>query len=186
MKKLTIATLLLIAGAISAEETQRKLVIGKLLNKPDEKPAVDRKPGKPLHKPFPLHWGKPPTIQTRDLKPLPHGFGMGSSTLAKWIVDNLKNDRKDKPEARPERPKRPEPSEEVKAKIATVRLVQKDLAVSRKVLLEQLKNKSKEDAVELIKQFKETQKEKHQELKAARQDLVREVREKVQTGDRRE
>lgn len=32
---------------------------------------------------FPKHWGDPPRIQTRDLRPLPGGFGKGSSTLAK-------------------------------------------------------------------------------------------------------
>jgi hypothetical protein len=45
------------------------------------------------HPKFPPHWGKPPEMQTKDIKPLPGGFGMGSSTLAKWIGDNIAEDR---------------------------------------------------------------------------------------------
>ena len=41
---------------------------------------------------FPAHWGDPPFIQTRDLRPLPGGFGQGSSTLARWIQANLDRD----------------------------------------------------------------------------------------------
>eukprot|EP01051_Picozoa_sp_SAG22_P025636 SAG22_NODE_7694_length_716_cov_2.055105_1_plen_114_part_10 len=37
---------------------------------------------------FPAHWGAPPMIQTRDLRPLPAPFGgMGSGTLARWIAE---------------------------------------------------------------------------------------------------
>lgn len=43
-------------------------------------------------KPFPSHWGEPPKTQTRDLRDLPGGYGRGSSTLARWIEDNLKQD----------------------------------------------------------------------------------------------
>lgn len=46
------------------------------------------------NKPFPSHWGKPPAIQTRDLVPLPGGYGRGSSTLAMWIQKNLDADAK--------------------------------------------------------------------------------------------
>ena len=54
-----------------------------------EKPEV----GRPAPKPFPPHWGKPPAAQTKDLRPLPGGFGMGSSTLARWIGENLQRDK---------------------------------------------------------------------------------------------
>lgn len=54
---------------------------------------------KPIVKPtpvsaqrFPAHWGEPPRIQTKDLRPLPGGYGRGSSTLAKWIQMNLDRD----------------------------------------------------------------------------------------------
>jgi len=46
----------------------------------------------PNGKPFPAHWGEPPRIQTRDLRPLPGGYGRGSGTLAGWIDGNLKRD----------------------------------------------------------------------------------------------
>ena len=41
---------------------------------------------------FPRHWGSQPKIQTKDLRPLPGGYGRGSSTLAKWIQRNLDRD----------------------------------------------------------------------------------------------
>ena len=63
-------------------------------NAKPEPGAVAPKPevGKPAPKRFPPHWGEPPAIQTRDIRPLPGGFGMGSSTLASWIEKNLKSD----------------------------------------------------------------------------------------------
>lgn len=51
-------------------------------------PAVAQQPTKT----FPKHWGEPPQIQTRDYVPLPAGYGNGSSTLAKWIQQNLDRD----------------------------------------------------------------------------------------------
>jgi len=41
---------------------------------------------------FPKHWGEPPRIQTRDYRPLPAGYGFGSSTLGRWIQQNLDRD----------------------------------------------------------------------------------------------
>lgn len=46
----------------------------------------------PNGKPFPAHWGEPPRIQTRDIRPLPGGYGRGSGTLANWIQKNLDRD----------------------------------------------------------------------------------------------
>ncbi|MCA9215641.1 MAG: DUF5060 domain-containing protein, partial [Planctomycetales bacterium] len=43
-------------------------------------------------KEFPKHWGDPPKLQTRDLRELPGGYGRGSSTLARWIQENLDKD----------------------------------------------------------------------------------------------
>ncbi|MFN9719676.1 MAG: alpha-2-macroglobulin family protein, partial [Planctomycetota bacterium] len=43
---------------------------------------------------YPAHWGEPPQIQTRDIRPLPGGFGQGSSTLANWIQENIDKDMK--------------------------------------------------------------------------------------------
>lgn len=45
---------------------------------------------------FPAHWGDPPQLQTRDLRPLPGGYGQGSSTLAKWIEENMAKDAEKK------------------------------------------------------------------------------------------
>ena len=43
-------------------------------------------------KAYPAHWGAPPLRQTRDLRPLPGGYGRGSGTLARWIQKNLDKD----------------------------------------------------------------------------------------------
>ncbi|MBL62405.1 MAG: hypothetical protein CMI30_03250 [Opitutae bacterium] len=57
------------------------------------KPGIGRKP-------FPKHWGPPPRLQTKDLRPLPGGYGMGSSTLAGWIRKNMERDKN--PETAPD------------------------------------------------------------------------------------
>lgn len=56
---------------------------------------IKPKPIKPNigRKPFPKHWGVPPRLQTKDLRPLPGGYGMGSSTVAKWITQNMERDK---------------------------------------------------------------------------------------------
>jgi hypothetical protein len=41
---------------------------------------------------FPSHWGAPPMVQTRDLRPLPGGYGMGSGTLKRWIEEKMAAD----------------------------------------------------------------------------------------------
>jgi hypothetical protein len=41
---------------------------------------------------FPAHWGPPPSMQTMDYGVLPGGYGMGSSTLANWIRQNMEID----------------------------------------------------------------------------------------------
>ena len=46
----------------------------------------------PSGKAYPAHWGAPPLRQTRDLRPLPGGYGNGSGTLARWIQQNLDKD----------------------------------------------------------------------------------------------
>ena len=69
------------------------------LGKKNAQAPIKPKPGDPLfkpapRKPFPKHWGDPPRRQTRDRRPLPGGYGMGSGTLAKWIQENLDRDKK--------------------------------------------------------------------------------------------
>ena len=48
--------------------------------------------GTGLAKKFPARWGPPPEAQTRDLIELPGGYGMGSTTLSRWITSKLKED----------------------------------------------------------------------------------------------
>jgi hypothetical protein len=63
-----------------------------------EKDAAKKGAKAPNGKFFPVHWGAPPRIQTRDLRPLPGGYGRGSSTLARWIQMHLDRDAKQKEE----------------------------------------------------------------------------------------
>ncbi|MFP6901621.1 MAG: protease inhibitor I42 family protein, partial [Opitutales bacterium] len=64
-----------------------------------KKPQISIQPIRPrpikpgARKPYPKHWGKPPLRQTKDLRPLPGGYGMGSSTLAGWIRQNMERDK---------------------------------------------------------------------------------------------
>ena len=60
------------------------------------KPGIKPRPIKPVagRKAYPKHWGAPPRLQTKDLRPLPGGYGFGSSTVAKWIQKNLDKDAK--------------------------------------------------------------------------------------------
>merc|ERR1719353_1213072 len=57
-----------------------------------ESGRVKAQPSQTISKEFPEHWGPPPRIQTRDLRPLPGGYGRGSSTLAGWIKRNMDAD----------------------------------------------------------------------------------------------
>jgi hypothetical protein len=34
---------------------------------------------------YPPAFGEPPRMQSRDLRPLPFGYGMGSSTMVNWL-----------------------------------------------------------------------------------------------------
>ena len=86
--------------------TSLKRIQTSILNRPQPRPGI--RPGG--RKPFPKHWGAPPRIQTRDLRPLPGGYGTGSSTLAGWIQKNLDNDAKNKEAKPPNAPKAPEPN----------------------------------------------------------------------------
>jgi hypothetical protein len=72
-----------------------------------EKPKIGETQDRPKFekKDFPRHWGKPPEIQLRDYVDLPKGFGKGSSTLAYWIKENLKEDSIKKPEILTDREK---------------------------------------------------------------------------------
>ena len=47
---------------------------------------------------FPVHWGKPPSVQTKDIRDLPGKYGTGSTTLYKWIERNMERDKEKKNE----------------------------------------------------------------------------------------
>ena len=72
-----------------------------LKTKTDASPDLKTKPvpatgeiPKPKNKAYPAHWGAVPPVQTKDIRPLPGGYGMGSGTLAEWIQKNLDADAK--------------------------------------------------------------------------------------------
>lgn len=53
---------------------------------------VKKNPSKPWVARFPKHWGKEPTVETKDYVKLPEEYGFGSSTLRAWIEENLARD----------------------------------------------------------------------------------------------
>jgi hypothetical protein len=147
-------------------------------------------PPRPEPRPFPQHWGRPPAIQTKDIRPLPGEFGQGSSTLAGWIDRNIKSDlansNKPKPEpkrppvVRPPKPPRPELSDETKVQLAGIESDKKALMEEMKARLATLeKDASKEDARKAVEEFKKDNEARfaaikeaagkvHEELKAKR------------------
>ena len=77
----------------------------------------------------------------------------------------------------------------MKQKLQQVREKQKDLDVVKKEFHEKLKNSkelSKEQKTELIKDFKESNADKHKAVKNAQKELQKEIRQTKQTGDRRQ
>ena len=42
---------------------------------------------------FPESWGEQPMVQTMDYRPLPGGYGHGSSTLAMWITEQMEKEK---------------------------------------------------------------------------------------------
>jgi hypothetical protein len=157
---------------------------------PDPRPEVEKPEPRPKPRPFPPHWGRPPAIQTKDIRPLPGGFGQGSSTLAGWIDRNIKSDlansNKPKPEpkrppvVRPPKPPRPELSDETKVQLAGIESDKKALMEEMKAKLATLeKDASKEDARKAVEEFKKDNEARfaaikeaagkvHEELKAKR------------------
>lgn len=79
-------------------------------------PAKVKEPAKA--KEYPAHWGAPPRMQTRDYRPLPGGYGHGSSTLAGWIQKNLDQDAKAPADTKKEKTGNAEEIQQVEKKIA--------------------------------------------------------------------
>jgi hypothetical protein len=141
-------------------------------------------------KKFPPHWGRPPAIQTKDLRPLPKGFeGMGSSTLCAWIERNVKSDlaKKDRPKPEPKRPPvvrppappRPEFSDETKAELAGIKSDKKGLMEEMKAKLSQLgDDASREDARKAVEEFKKDNEARFAAIKEAADKVHEELKAK--------
>jgi hypothetical protein len=172
------------------------LLAPSLIGKPDNIQPQQGKPdprqfeqGKPDSRKFPKHWGRPPEIQTRDMVKLPGKFGMGSSTLAKWIADNIKKDKEnpidkkkpdtekpkqpegEKPEL-PTKPVKPEIPEEIKSAIEEHKSTDKKLKDDFKLKINELgKDASREDIKKLAEKFRED----NAELIATQKELGKKI-----------
>jgi len=139
---------------VQCEACQRSLKA-----KTDAPPGMEIKPvpatdqvHRPNTKAYPVHWGAVPRIQTKDLRPLPDGYGMGSSTLAGWIQKNLDEDAKTPHTAKDQQAKdtaNAEKIRQVEKKIADM----EDLAMRARFTAEGLK-KHEEELTALREQLK--------------------------------
>jgi len=144
-------------------------------------------PPRPEPRPFPPHWGRPPAIQTKDLRPLPEGFeGMGSSTLCAWIERNVKSDlaNKDKPKPEPKRPPvvrppeppRPELSDDAKAELTGIKSEKKALMEEMKAKLAELdEGASREDTRKAVEEFKKDNEARFAAIKEATDALIKQL-----------
>ena len=181
----TIVSLILSAFAFSQEK---------------QKPEVDSSiPGKKkveVERPrFPTHWGRPPEIQLKDYRPLPGGFGMGSSTLASWIKENIEEDAKNgKPKVDPKDPRNIEKEtlqalkegkiskDDAQKKLTSLR---KEMAEKgdRKLPKRPQKPELSEEVKEKIAAVKELGKSIHTEMRAKVEELGKDAsREEIKTA----
>lgn len=167
-----------------------------LTGKPDLRQPQQGKPdprqfeqGKPDAQQFPRHWGRPPQIQTRDMVKLPGKFGMGSSTLANWIRENLKKDAEkkspedkkpenNKPKPKPKPPEKPVPPitpippAEVKEKMDEYKATQKDLQSG---LVEKIKELGKKPTKEAVRKVVEKYRKENAKTINAQKELGKEI-----------
>jgi hypothetical protein len=119
--------------------------------------GVDPKPAE--KKAYPAHWGNPPSIQTRDYRQLPGGYGMGSGTLLRWISENMEADKKN-----------PDRATQVAA-AAEIQLLEKEITDMKDFMTRarftaeglgkyKAKLKKKEDRLDLLKKAVVTPKKK--------------------------
>lgn len=181
----TIVSLILSAFAFSQEK---------------QKPEVDSSiPGKKkveVERPrFPTHWGRPPEIQLKDYRPLPGGFGMGSSTLASWIKENIEEDAKNgKPKVDPKDPRNIEKEtlqalkegkiskDDAQKKLTSLR---KEMAEKgdRKLPKRPQKPELSEEVKEKIAAVKELEKSIHTEMRAKVEELGKDAsREEIKSA----
>ena len=142
---------------------------------------------------FPTHWGRPPEIQLKDYRPLPGGFGMGSSTLAYWIKENMEKDaKKGKPEVDPKDPRNIEKETLLALKEGKISKedAQKNLLLCVKNGRERGKTPKRlqkpelsEEVKEKIAAVKELEKSIHNEMKAKVEELGKDAsREEIKTA----
>jgi|TARA_E500000178_G_scaffold350772_1_gene410393 DNA repair exonuclease SbcCD ATPase subunit len=183
----TIVSLILSAFAFS-QEKQKPEVDSSNLGEKKKKVEVERPR-------FPTHWGRPPEIQLKDYRPLPGGFGMGSSTLAYWIKENIEEDaKKGKPEVDPKDPRNIEKEtlqalkegkiskEDAQKKLTSLR---KEMAEKgdRKLPKRPQKPELSEEVKEKIAAVKEMEKSIHTEMKAKVEELGKDAsREEIKTA----
>jgi len=90
-------------------------------------------------------------------------------------------------ESRPERPDRPqiELSDELKADLEAIKEKKKELHEAQKALHEKLKGVSAEERQAMIAEFKEANKERHNDIKEKSKALKKEVREQIEIDETR-
>ena len=169
------------------------LATGSALTKPDPRQFQQKQPDskqfqpeRPEKRQFPKHWGRPPEIQTRDMVKLPGKFGMGSSTLASWIRENLKKDAsqekpdtgkpkpKPKPPVKPVPPIVPLPPTEVKEKMDEYKTAQKKLQDG---LHEKIKALGKKPSKELVRKTVEQYRNENKELIESQKEIGKTIQE---------
>ena len=105
---------------------------------------------------------------------LPGKFGKGSSTLASWIKENIKQDI-EKKNSEIKRPQKPKISEDLKAKIDAVKQLEKAIHIEIKAQVEALgKEATREEIKATVEAFKEKNKQRFDEIKED-QALIKET-----------
>ncbi len=89
--------------------------------------------------------------------------------------------RKDLEAARPSKPERPELSAELKAKVEILKEKRKEMEVAQKELHKNLKDASEVERKAMIASFKESNKDKHQEIKTQAKEVKEDIRALVES-----
>lgn len=118
-----------------------------------------------------------------EIKEATQSFKQANQNRFDEIKESHEAIREDLKEARPHRQERPQlnMSDELKAKVVTLKEKREEMKDSRKALREDLKNASTEEKQVIIAEYKETNRVKHQEIKENTKALKEEIRENVET-----
>ena len=185
IKSIVFACTLLLGGSLLFSEKPP-------IDKADQESLIENKPPPkfpfaPWDIDFPKHWGEPPAAQTKDYVELPEGFGRGSSTLARWIKENIEeHGMTEKPVLAPSNLRRIENEtlqalkegkisrDQAKEKLKSVRKEMADKG-DRKVLTRLKKPEIPEELKEKIAQVKKSEKALQEEIKAKIEGLGKEA-----------